>query len=251
MKPFFSIIIATYNSERTLQRTLDSIILSDFKDYEIIIVDGLSSDATLDIIHKNNSFITNVISERDNGIYDAWNKGVRMSEGTWIMFVGSDDLLDSGALKNYYEFVQSSQNDYNYVSSKVQLIDEKEKKLRVIGKSWNWRIFKRYMCVAHVGSIHHHTLYKIYGLYNPNYKITGDYEFLLRAGKNLRAGFFDITTAKMQIGGVSNMNDKVFIETYNAKIDNNSRSVLLAKFDDLLARMIYYTRNFLSSKKNE
>jgi hypothetical protein len=132
------------------------------------------------------------------------------------------------------------------VSSKVQLIDEKENILRVIGRSWNWQSFKRYMCVAHVGSIHHYTLYKMYGLYNTNYKITGDYEYLLRAGKKLKAGFLDKITAKMQIGGVSNMNNNVFNETYRAKIDNKSRSILFAKYDDLIAKMIYYIRNFLA-----
>lgn len=245
MNPFFSIIIATYNSERTLQRTLDSIISSDFKDYEIIIVDGLSSDATLDIIRKNNSYIANVISERDSGIYDAWNKGVQVSNGDWIMFVGSDDLLYSDALKNYYEFVQSSKIEYEYISSRVELININQKVLRVIGKPWNWQIFKKYMCVAHVGSIHHHSLYKKYGLYDMSYKITGDYEFLLRAKDTLIAGFFDIVTAQMQIGGVS-LSSKVFKETFRAKIQTAKRNVIFSKIEMWKAIIIFNVRSVLN-----
>lgn len=246
MIPFFSIVIATYNSEFFLERTLKSIINQDFENYELIIIDGLSNDNTMSIVGKYKKYISTIVSEKDHGIYDAWNKGVNLSKGEWIMFVGSDDLLYLDALKNYHDFVKSNPKDYNYVSSKVQLIDEKENILRVIGRPWNWQIFKKYMCVAHVASIHHHSLYEMYGLYNTNYKITGDYEFLLRVGKKLKGGFFDKITAKMQIGGVSNMNNKVFIETYKAKIDNNSRSVLLAKCDDLIARIIYYARNLLA-----
>jgi len=249
MKPFFSIIIATYNSELTLQRTLDSIITSDFKDYEIIIVDGLSTDSTLEIIRKNNIFIATVISEYDTGIYDAWNKGVLISKGEWIMFVGSDDLLTENSLQNYYEFVNASKNKLDYVSSRVQLIDEKQNVLRTIGRPWEWKKFRKYMCVAHVGSIHHNGLYKKYGLYDTDYKIIGDYEFLLRAGANLKTGYIEKITAQMQIGGISNINKNVFFETLKAKITTNSRGILLAKYDELIAKIIFYTRNVLLNKK--
>ena len=105
--------------------------------------------------------------------------------------------------------------------------------------------FKRYMCVAHVGSIHHNNLYKKHGLYNVTYKITGDYEFLLRVGRNLKAGFLEKITAQMQIGGVSNMNKNVFIETFKANIDTKARVVLFAKYDNVIAMIIYHARKLL------
>ncbi len=245
MKPLFSIIIATYNSEKYLHRTLDSIISQDFIDYEILIVDGKSKDKTIDIVTGYGNAISVCISEPDDGIYDAWNKGIRNAKGEWIMFLGSDDLLLQGSLSNYAQFVnEQTHSNLQYVSAKVELITEEGEILRTIGKPWKWSLFKKYMCVAHVSSIHNFKLYEQYGAYNTNYKITGDYELLLRAKEQLKTGFIDTTLAQMQVGGVS-VNTRSFIETFNAKISSGSRNKLLAKLEMLEARVKYFIRHLL------
>jgi len=244
MKPFFSIIIATYNSEAFLERTLDSIISQEFENYEIIIVDGLSNDNTMLIVEKYKNHIKAMISEKDYGIYDAWNKGIGLSKGEWIMFVGSDDLLCSNALKNYWEFVSGSPLIFDYVSARVQLIDVSQNILRTIGRPWSWKIFKKFMCVAHVGSIHNRSLYETVGFYDISYKVTGDYELLLRAGNQLKTGFFKIVTAQMQVGGVS-LGPKVFQETFRAKVETGNRNVLLAQIELFKAKFIFKTRILL------
>ena len=95
--PFYSIIIPTYNSEQTISSCLESVLSQDFNDFELIIVDGSSSDQTISLI---NIIIANkpgvsckVISEKDNGIYDAMNKGAKLARGRWLYFMGSDDEL--------------------------------------------------------------------------------------------------------------------------------------------------------------
>jgi glycosyltransferase involved in cell wall biosynthesis len=97
--PFFSIIIPTFNSERTLESTLSSLSVQHYTNFEIIIIDGASEDDTLRIIKefscKKNDISVKVISERDNGIYDAMNKGISISSGRYIYFLGSDDQLDN------------------------------------------------------------------------------------------------------------------------------------------------------------
>lgn len=246
MKPLFSIIIATYNSEKYLSRTLESIISQDFTDYEILIIDGKSKDKTIDVVTDYGDAISVCISEPDNGIYDAWNKGIKNARGKWIMFVGSDDLLLPGALSSYALYVNQKESyGLQYISAKVELITEEGKLLRTIGKPWKWSKFKRYMCVAHVSSIHSITLYEEYGIYDTNYKITGDYELLLRAKDNLRAGFVDKALAKMQIGGVS-MNGKTFIETYWAKVNTGRRKPLIAKLEMLEAKFKYLIRSIMT-----
>ena len=88
-----SIITVTYNSEKTLRDTLESIELQTYKDIEYIIIDGGSTDNTLKLINEVSTRVTKCLSESDNGIYDALNKGINLSTGDIIGFVHSDDLL--------------------------------------------------------------------------------------------------------------------------------------------------------------
>ena len=199
-----SIVIATYNSEATLEAAIQSVLDQQFKDYELIIIDGNSSDNTIGIIKKYEHGIKYWISEPDAGIYDAWNKGLKATQGKWVCFLGSDDMFLSGALSAYSEFLIAN-SELDYVSSRVELFWEKKgvNQTRVIGDKWNWNVFKRKMNVAHVGSMHNRKIYDRYGNYNTNYKIASDYELLLRIGNKLNAGFIKTVTVKMRFGGVS------------------------------------------------
>lgn len=97
-----SIIIATYNSEKTIRKAMDSVISQTFQEWECIVVDGLSKDKTIDIVNeyvKNDSRIR-YISEKDNGIYDAFNKGWKLARGKWIHYLGSDDWLTKESFTN-------------------------------------------------------------------------------------------------------------------------------------------------------
>jgi glycosyltransferase involved in cell wall biosynthesis len=98
--PFFSIIIPTYNSAGTLAICLNRIACQTFKNFEVIVVDGASSDATLTIANKYRSQLPrlNIVSEVDRGIYDAMNKGAKMANGEWIYFLGSDDMLNNDSV---------------------------------------------------------------------------------------------------------------------------------------------------------
>src|ERR1700744_2888998 len=93
--PACSIVIPTYNAETTLSRALDSLLGQTFQDFEVLIIDGLSTDKTTAIIgdYAARDKRIRFISEKDNGIYDAMNKGIDLAKGDWIYFLGSDDQL--------------------------------------------------------------------------------------------------------------------------------------------------------------
>src|SRR5258708_1387752 len=93
--PFFSIIIPTHNSAKKLSPCLESIISQSFQNFEIIIVDGASSDDTFSVVNHYREANSNIrwFSEKDRGIYDAMNKGTSVAQGEWIYFLGSDDRL--------------------------------------------------------------------------------------------------------------------------------------------------------------
>lgn len=100
-----SIIIATYNAGNTLNTCLTSIVEQKSSEIELLIIDGGSTDNTLDIAHSYGDKIDVLISEPDKGIYDAWNKGISYSTGHWIMFIGADDILVDNSLLPYMQYV--------------------------------------------------------------------------------------------------------------------------------------------------
>jgi len=115
--PFFSIIIPTYNSEATLQRTLNSILEQLYSNFEIVIVDGISKDNTIAIIQTNASKDNRIkfSSEKDNGIYDAMNKGIHNAGGEWLYFLGSNDYLaNNNVLKQVAENIQNYNGHFFY-----------------------------------------------------------------------------------------------------------------------------------------
>ena len=97
-KKKISIIIATFNASATIKRCLDSIVPQLTEECELVIIDGGSKDSTNEIIDSYGDKIAIHVSEPDKGIYDAWNKGIRLSSGEWVAFIGADDVLLSGAL---------------------------------------------------------------------------------------------------------------------------------------------------------
>ena len=110
-----TIITSTLNCDFALKKTAKSIRSQTFKNIQWIIVDGLSNDATLEVIKENLDIVSLWLSETDTGIYDAWNKACNYIEGDWTMFLGAGDVLEStDTLKNCYLQLLTVPNDYNF-----------------------------------------------------------------------------------------------------------------------------------------
>jgi glycosyltransferase involved in cell wall biosynthesis len=235
-KPLVSIITAVYNSERFLEKTIQSVISQTYENIEYIIIDGGSIDGSINIIKKYHGAIDYWISEPDKGIYEAFNKGVLVSKGDWVSFLGAGDMYYEKAIENYVDRIfESREKDLEYISSRNELISEEGKVLRIIGSQWQWKHFKRQMSVAHVGSLHHKRLFQKYGYFDPTYKISGDYELLLRAGENLRAGYIDEITTKILIGGVSHNYKQALEEVMKAKLTTGKRDKSLCHMEKNIA----------------
>lgn len=199
--PLVSIITATHNAAEYLQSSINSVLNQTYKNFEYIIIDGASSDSTIEIIQKYQESITYWISEEDTGIYDAWNKGLKQAKGDWIAFIGADDQLLPDALQTYINLINSyPENTFDYISSRVKRVNPDGTIEGIVGKAWDWQEFKYRMTTAHPGSFHSKKIFDHHGLYKTNYKIVSDYELLLRSGKNLKSGFIDKVTAIMSTG---------------------------------------------------
>lgn len=235
----FTIITATYNSEKTIKRTLNSVLNQTYnKSFEYIVIDGNSKDKTIELVKnyepkfKERNIFFKWISEPDSGIYDAWNKGLKLATGNWISFLGSDDYYVDDALNNY-SLLLNKDYSYDWVYSNVNYI-ENEKKFKILNSTWSWKNFRRNVTItpAHVGSFHNYAYFKRYGTFDESYKIAGDYELLLRAKDKLKTAKINKTTAIMSAGGISNKQVSVaFKETFKAKLKTGEVNLLLCCFD--------------------
>ncbi len=200
----FSVIIATWNAAETIDKSLESLRNQTFRNFELIVVDGGSKDDTLDRIKANGDLVTRWISEPDKGILDAWNKGIGLSKGDWILFLGSGDTLQKDALRYYSELLSGLDTIPDYIPAKIRLTDGHGHYISTTGKPWKWSEFRKSMSVAHVGSLHNRRLFEEVGLYDfKNYRIVGDYELLLRKRENLKTAFLDREIGEMPVGGMS------------------------------------------------
>lgn len=214
-----SIIIATWNAAKTLRTCLDSIVPQLNKDVELILVDGGSKDETNEIIDSYGKKVSVHISEPDKGIYDAWNKGVKVAKGDWVMFVGADDVLLTSAIDTYLQTVNNTidVNSYDYICAHNEYVDMKGKLLKILGDKPSWRAQRRGMAAAHVASLHNrHNLFETIGGYNLDFKICADYELLLRKKEKLRYLFIDAKIARMKVGGMS-FSTRAIVEAYKIR----------------------------------
>ncbi|WP_266362886.1 glycosyltransferase family 2 protein [Tellurirhabdus rosea] len=202
--PLISVITAVYNARPTLEATLRSVGQQSYPQVEHIIIDGGSTDGTVELIRQYADQVVYWVSEPDGGIYDAWNKGIRASRGEWICFLGADDTLEPDALATYARYLQhEAPAGCEFVSSRLVMVNEAGQTLETLGQAWHWPTFQRYMNVTHVGALHARSLFERGGLYDTSYRVIGDYELLHRAGDSLRAGFVPAVTVRMRQGGIS------------------------------------------------
>ncbi len=231
-KPTISIVTAVYNGASSFNNTVESVARQLGSEIEYVVIDGGSTDGTVDIIRKHSDVITYWVSEPDKGIYDAWNKGIRHARGDYISFVGADDVIHEDYARTYLDAVRR-RPDVDYWSSKVMFDSTPPK---IVGKPWKWSEFRRYMSVAHVGSLHSRRLYENFGLYDTAFRIVGDYEFLLRPAEHLCAGYVDTVTVTMGAGGISNKHAfAALAETRKAKLLRRACGKATAHFDHAVA----------------
>lgn len=205
--PLITIITATYNAAKHLPALIGSIRGQNYGNIEWIVVDGASTDGTQDILMKNQDVVSNWISESDQGIFDAWNKGVALARGEWIGFLGADDFLwNPDALSQLMPILSEAYPTIRVVYGKLAVVNREGQTLYTLGEDWVVvrRRFRSVMALPHPGLMHHRSLFVEYGGFDTSFRIAGDYEWLLRALRGHDALFVpEITVAGMTLGGVS------------------------------------------------
>lgn len=205
--PLITVIVAVYNGARTLQQCIDSITQQSYPARELIVIDGGSTDGTVRLLEQNKEKIDYWVSERDGGIYDAWNKGVRQAKGAWICFLGADDFFwERQVLARASEQLVSLPENIRVAYGQVMLLTNNGARQYPIGEPWGEikERFKQFMCIPHPGTMHHRSLFEQRGYFDDSFRIAGDYELLLRELKIADAFFIsDLIMVGMRQGGIS------------------------------------------------
>jgi glycosyltransferase involved in cell wall biosynthesis len=218
-QPKVSIITVCFNSAKTIRDTIESVINQTYDNIEYIIIDGGSTDGTLDIIREYEPYIAKWVSEPDDGIYDAMNKGIRMSTGDLIGILNSDDWLEIDAIKGVVK-MYLMHPDGEVFHGKVRVIDKIKGIQYVVSSSEDVYKQNNYkMKIPHGGVFITEKCYLDQGQYDINYKIGSDHDLLLRLISNNRNFVFvNQVISNMSTGGISSTQ---FIETFREHRDIN------------------------------
>jgi glycosyltransferase involved in cell wall biosynthesis len=205
-----SIITITYNSAATVEDTIRSVVSQDYPDLEYIIIDGKSKDNTLKIVEKYKDKITKVVSEKDKGLYDALNKGIKHATGDVIGMLHSDDLYanDQVISKVAAAFKKDTSVEGLYADLVFVNRNDTNKVMRVWNSGeYEEDAFVRGWMPPHPTFFVKKECYEKFGGFNTELKLSADYELMLRMiHKNkIKLAYIPEMIVKMRMGGVSNV----------------------------------------------
>lgn len=203
-QPILSVITVVYNNVADIERTLLSVLNQTYKGIEYIVIDGGSTDGTVPIIEKYKDRLTKFISEKDNGIYDAMNKGLILATGDYVLFMNSaDEIYSADTIANVFATAPNADIYYG----ETEMIDASSKSLgqrrHKAPANFTWKSFKYGMSVSHQAIYIKRALVEPY---DPQYQLSADIDWILRAAKKAKT-IVNVNqyVAKYQVGGMSKL----------------------------------------------
>ena len=207
-KPKISIVTITFNNSETIRDTIDSVISQNYEHIEYIIVDGKSTDNTIDIIKSYGDKISYLISEEDDGLYDAMNKGIRAATGDVVGILNSDDFYYTNHVISDVAEVFIF-NDVDSVYGDLLYVDTGD--TDIIRRYWksgdfNMKKMRKGWTIPHPTFFIKKEIYNKFGLYSIRLKSASDYEMILRLlyKNKISISYLPKIMVKMRIGGISN-----------------------------------------------
>lgn len=210
--PLFSIITPTYQAAAGLRATIESVLAQDPTLFEYLIVDGGSTDDTVEIIDRYSDHLR-WISENDQGIYDAMNKGIELSSGRYLYFIGAGDILNPGVLTSVAANVPD--HDRGLVYGSFHLRDDKTEYYGEVSK---WFLLLIYN-ICHQSAFYGRELFEYLGRYDLRYPVRADYAINVEAfcDSTIEKRYIDLVIADYEGGGISQSDeDEVFVRDFPA-----------------------------------
>jgi glycosyltransferase involved in cell wall biosynthesis len=233
LRPLVSVVTVSFNSEKTIRRTIESIANQTYERIEFIVIDGGSSDNTLSILAEYQSVVSRLISEPDAGIYDAMNKGIRIAKGDWIHLLNSDDYYASpSAIESAVDVLDPAFT--NYFGMWRESADEH----RVL-QAWTYRRWRLFVSafLPHPALIVSKAQYDAVGLYDTSFRIAADHDMILRLTKQWAGKLHEFPLTVMQQGGVSETNKVRSLREFELLSIRHGLAAPLAKLIYVLKRI--------------
>ena len=250
-----SLITVTYNSEKTLRDTINSVLVQTYEDVEYIVVDGLSKDKTVDIIREYEPQFSGRmkwISEKDCGLYDAMNKGIRMATGDVVGILNSDDFFTSNGVleKVAAEFT----NEIDAIYGDIHFV--KADNLQKCVRYYSSKIFKRNLIKlgiipAHPSFYCRKECFEKYGYYKTDYKIAADFDLLIRFiyVNKINTKYIPLDMVTMRTGGASTNGLKSRIKGRNEQLRSFQENGIKINRFIFSLRYLYKITEFFKNKK--
>ena len=217
--PFFTIITVVRNGSETLQRCINSIKSQSFKEFEYLIIDGASSDGTLEIIRENADVISFAVSEEDQGLYFAMNKGLELARGKYVGILNADDIYFPNTLELVRDVILKDSNS-DVIYGAMSYFSQPHKTHFIHSDELSKRMIFHPTCFVS------NEAYKKHGNFNTKYRVAADYEFIMRCYK-ANAKFVGINSvlASFSDGGTSaRLRLRSILETSEIQAKYNSES---------------------------
>ncbi|WP_339624533.1 glycosyltransferase family 2 protein [uncultured Winogradskyella sp.] len=218
----FSIITVNYNNASGLKRTIQSVINQTLSDIEYIVIDGASNDDSLAVIEKYNEDISYWVSESDNGIYHAMNKGIKVSKGQYLLFLNSGDILKS---KYILESIQKKIKDnYDIYYGDLVFKSDLNTCIKKYPDELDFSFFLK-ESLPHPATFIKRTLFETLFYYSENFKIVSDWEFFIYAvcKENVKYKYLGEIISVFELDGISN-------DPANKKLITEEREQVLQKY---------------------
>ena len=248
-----SVITVVYNGATTISGAIESVLAQTYQNIEYIIIDGKSSDGTVEIIEQYLDKVSVFVSEPDLGVYDALNKGILHASGDVVAILHSDDrFCSSHVCSNIMRYMKKTGSEICFSDAVILHSD-----LRREYRYYRAKYFKRWMLrlgwmPPHPSIFIKKNLFDEFGLYSNDYQIAGDFDFLVRIfyGREIQWSYFDQISVKMLQGGLSNSGFRgkklIFHEINHVLKSNNVRSFSVFQ----LMRYIIRLTEMRSFRKN-
>lgn len=232
-----SIVTICYNASNTIEETIKSVASQKTEEVEYIIVDGESQDNTLEIVNSYSSFIDKIIIEKDQGISDAFNKGIKAASGKVIGLLNADDVMVDGAISKLLSCVDDYTDVYR---CNINVWNSKTGEKKVLVPSMDMIPHGQRMVVAHAGTYIRKDAYEKYGLYDIKCRVKMDEDLLIRfAKKGAKVKYLPFSSVNFRTGGVSTRKEKTLSKLKSSLketfyIYNKNDICLVAKLREII-----------------
>jgi glycosyltransferase involved in cell wall biosynthesis len=204
-KPLITVVTVVYNGEKTLEATIQSVIEQTYDNVEYLIIDGRSTDGTLDVIKKYNDQIDFWLSAPDKGLYEAMNKGIFWSGNSIVAFLNSDDTYIKNDVLEHVAQCFIERPDLHIIYGKIQADFEEGQCTFIFGKNYSTKDLKKGSCPPHPSTFVRKEIFASQGKFDLQYRTAADYDFICKCllDQNISCFFTDKIITQFLLGGAS------------------------------------------------